>query len=168
MTELTPRERLQPSLLDRLTDYSPHQRVESREQRVLSLEKLRECVLRDLEWLLNTGKLDQTEDLSAYPHVSSSVLNYGVIDLAGRTLSTADIPQIEQAIRKAIWDFEPRILRQTVQVRATADDSSMTSNALTFEIEGALWAQPTPLRVFLKTEIDLETGHVNIQEHLGR
>ena len=55
MAELTPKERLQPSLLDRLTDDAPAEKVESREQRVLSLTKLRQSVNRDLGWLLNTG-----------------------------------------------------------------------------------------------------------------
>ena len=57
MPELTPKERLQPSLLDRLTDDAPHRRTESREQRVLSLAQLRESVMRDLAWLLNTEHL---------------------------------------------------------------------------------------------------------------
>ena len=41
MAELAPRERLQPSLLDRLTDDEPDQEVESRERRVLSVRGLR-------------------------------------------------------------------------------------------------------------------------------
>jgi len=31
--------------------------------------------------------------------------------------------------------------------------------ALSFSIEAELWAQPIPLRLFLKTEIDLEDGN---------
>ena len=54
MAELAPRERLQPSLLDRLSDDEPDNAVEPRERRVLSLRTLREGVLRDLAWLLNT------------------------------------------------------------------------------------------------------------------
>ncbi|NEK71136.1 MAG: type VI secretion system baseplate subunit TssE, partial [Xanthomonas perforans] len=45
MAELTTTERLQPSLLDRLTDTAPSQRDESREQRVISATRLRECVI---------------------------------------------------------------------------------------------------------------------------
>ena len=41
MAELLPQERLQPSLLDRLTDYEPGSAVESRERRVLSTQQLR-------------------------------------------------------------------------------------------------------------------------------
>jgi len=51
MADLIPRERLQPSLLDRLTDNSPQATVESRDERVMSSRQLRKSVLRDLEWL---------------------------------------------------------------------------------------------------------------------
>lgn len=167
MSELTVKERLQPSLLDRLTDEQPHQQKESRERRVLSLEKLRNGVLRDLRWLLNTGNLDQVESLEEYPEVKRSVLNYGVPDLSGRILGPADVPALERAVREAILEFEPRILRKSVRVRASLASGAMNHNALSFEIEGSLWAQPAPLRMFMKTELDLETGHVEITETSG-
>ena len=166
MAELSVRERLQPSLLDRLTDDEPKKNLESRERRVISLERLRECVLRDLGWLLNTGKLSQLEDLTAHPHVAQSVLNYGMPDLSGKIVSMPDVFELERAVRQAIWDFEPRILRDTVKVHATMTADKMSTSALAFEIEGMLWAQPMPMRMFLKTEVDLETGHVEVIEQL--
>ena len=51
MADLLPSERLQPCLLDRLTDQDPDQRKEGREQRVVSMRKYREAVLRDLGWV---------------------------------------------------------------------------------------------------------------------
>src|SRR5271157_4316244 len=110
MAELTVKERLQPSLLDRLTDDQPEKSVESRDRRVISLEKRRECVLRDLGWLLNTGRLSQVQDLDAYPEVARSVLNYGSIDLSGRHLSSTDLAELENAVKQAVLEFEPRIL----------------------------------------------------------
>lgn len=83
MAELTQKERLQPSLLDRLTDDAPNELKESREQRVLSLNKLRQGVLRDLAWLLNTSTLDTSQSLDDYPLVSHSVVNYGIFDWVG-------------------------------------------------------------------------------------
>ena len=38
----------------------------------------------------------------------------------------------------------------------------MNHNALSFEIEGDLWAQPVPLRLLLQTDVDLESGHVRV------
>lgn len=164
MADLLPEERLQPALLDRLTDDEPDKTRESRRQRVLTLARLRQSVLRDLTWLLNTGCLGQTQDLSGYPLASRSVLNFGVRDLAGTSLSAEDTVGIENAVRQAILDFEPRILPNTVKVRTVLDEGEMTRRALTFEIRGQLWAHPLPLELFLKTEVDLETGKVDVYE----
>jgi type VI secretion system protein ImpF len=167
MAELTQKERLQPSLLDRLTDDAPNKLQEPRENRVLSLTKLRQCVLRDMAWLLNNGSLDTHQNLDDYPLVSHSVINYGIPDLAGRNLTKADVLKIEQRFRQSIWDFEPRILRDTVKVKVTASMELMNHNSMTFEIEGDLWAQPLPLRLYLRTELDLDTGNVSVIDKGG-
>jgi type VI secretion system protein ImpF len=166
MAELTQKERLQPSLLDRLTDDEPEKTQESREQRVLSLSKLRQSVLRDMAWLLNTGTLDALQSFEDYPLAAHSVINYGIPDLAGTVLSSADVIEIERRVREAIWDFEPRILRDSIKVKVTASET-MNHNAMTFTIEGDLWAQPLPLRLYLKTELDLETGTMDVIDKGG-
>lgn len=164
MAELTTQERLQPSLLDRLSDDEPDQLQESRNQRVLSIRQLRACVIRDLAWLLNTGNLEETTSLTDFQQIKSSVLNYGMHGLTGYTVTTLSTYEIERQLRQVILDFEPRILRNSVKVRMCIDEEEMSQNAVQFEIEGDLWAQPVPLRLFMKTEIDLETGSVNISE----
>jgi type VI secretion system protein ImpF len=167
MAELTQQERLQPSLLDRLTDDEPEKTQESREQRVLSLTKLRQSVLRDMGWLLNTGTLDAVQNLEDYPLVAHSVLNYGIPDLAGTALSSADIEEIQKRVKQAILDFEPRILKNSVKVKVAAAPDQMNHNAITFDIEGDLWMQPLPLRLYLKTELDLETGIMDVKDKGG-
>jgi len=164
MAELTQKERLQPSLLDRLTDDEPDKLNEAREQRVLSLNKLRVCVLRDLAWLLNTGKLDAVQNLENYPLAAHSVINYGIPDLTGTTLSSANVMDIEQQVKQAIWDFEPRILRESVRIKVSVASQKMNHNAMAFDIEGDLWAQPLPLHLYLRTELDLETGNMEITD----
>jgi type VI secretion system protein ImpF len=166
MAELTVKERLQPSLLDRLTDDQPETSVESRDRRVISLDRLRECVLRDLGWLLNTGRLSQVQNLDAYPEVARSVLNYGSIDLSGRHLSSTDLAALENAVKQAIVEFEPRIVPGTLQVHSVLEGEKMSNTAITFTIEGMLWAQPLPTRMFLHTEVDLESGHVAVVDQL--
>jgi type VI secretion system protein ImpF len=37
-------------------------------------------------------------------------------------------------------------------------------NVIGVEISGQLWAQPVPLELLVRTEIDLETGRVEIAE----
>ena len=167
MAELTKKERLQPSLLDRLTDDEPDARQESRDKRVLSPARLRECVRRDLTWLFNTTSLSAVQELNMPPDVLTSVVNFGMPDLAGRTASSVDVRALEQIICKVIWDFEPRLIRNSVKVRIFADEQKMNHNAMVFDIEAELWAQPLPLRLFLRTEIDLENGGVSVSD-LGR
>lgn len=165
MAELTPKERLQPSLLDRLTDDDPERQLESRERRVLSPVQLRDCVRRDLGWLLNTVHLESTTALTDYPQVAASVLNFGVVDLAGKPLSSINAPALERLIREAIWQFEPRLIKDSVQVKI--DDRKTGHNALSFVIEAQLWAQPIPLQLFLRTEVDLENGEVRVGDQEG-
>ena len=159
MAELAPRERLQPSLLDRLSDDEPDKSSEPRERRVLSLRTLREGVLRDLAWLLNTTNLMSLSsiDTGKLPHLASSVVNFGVPDLSGNAIASLNVGKLERGIRQAIWDFEPRLIRGTVTVKAVSADGA-AHNKLTFEIEADLWAQPYPERLYLKTELDLERG----------
>jgi len=66
---------------------------------------------------------------------------------------------MERLLRQAIWTFEPRLNKNSIRVRLVADPLLMSHNALSFSIEAELWAQPIPLRLFLKTEIDLEAGN---------
>lgn len=167
MAELTHKERLQPSLLDRLTDHEPDKSQETREQRVFSVNRLRESVLRDLAWLLNTANLASIQDLSGHPEVASSVVNFGIPALSGQGLSGTDLALLERQLRQAIADFEPRILGHTLKVRLESNESQMSHNAMTFLIEGDLWAQPMPLRLYLKTEIDLEIGDVKVSAYAG-
>ena len=168
MAELTPKERLQPSLLDRLTDEEPDKQQESREKRVLSIGQLRDVVMRDLTWLLNSANLGERIDLDACPLVEHSVLNYGLPDLSGLTASSLDVMQIENTLRQSLQDFEPRLLKDSIQVRVVVDEGQMSLNTLTFGIEGELWAQPANIRLFLKTDVDLESGHVTVSDQAGQ
>lgn len=162
MAELLLQERLQPSLLDRLTDDEPMVTQESRNKRVMSVSDLRELMLRDLGWLLNATSQGPLLDREEFPLASQSVLNYGRPDLAGLQIRGHDLDEIEADLQRAILDFEPRILAETLKVHLIFEEVAHHSRMLRFEIEGSLWCQPTPLRLFLKTAIDLETGSVQV------
>jgi type VI secretion system protein ImpF len=164
MAELTPTERLQPCLLDRLMDDEPQLKEESRELRVVSLRRYREGVLRDLSWLLNTGCHPPRDHMDDFPEVPRSVLNYGIPDLSGVTISHISASEIEQQLLRAIRFFEPRISRESLSVRAVRDAEPTDKNAVSFEIEGELWAQPMPDRLYIKTKFDLETGQCEVED----
>ena len=67
------RNRLQPALLDRLTDDARENRSEPGDQRVMSKAQLRQAVLRDLSALFNAVQPLGAE-AAGYPMVAESVL----------------------------------------------------------------------------------------------
>jgi type VI secretion system protein ImpF len=163
VAELTTHDRLQPALLDRLRDDDRETQVESRDKRVLSLRQLREYVIRDLGWLLNSLALECIEDIEDYDMVKGSVINYGVPNLAGKAADDMEAVSLERKLKEALLRFEPRLLQNSLQVKVRVNRESMGRNAMQLEIEGQLWAQPVPQSLFIKTEVDLETGDVSIE-----
>ncbi len=167
VAELTPSERLQPSLLDRLTDDEPGKTVERRAARVMTIAQLRNAVLRDLGWLLNTSARASFEHIEDYPEISKSVLNYGVPDLCGTTASGVVEGEVERSIRASILVFEPRVLRKGLSVRLHSGISHRGPTVISMEIAGEIWAQPFPEQLYIRTEIDLDTGEFRVREGAG-
>jgi len=194
MSELFHHERLEPSLLDRLTNEDPQRitafrnisvRVEPEltespangtdlltdisgsarpdftgaDRLYITARRLREIVKRDLTWLLNTGNLENVEDLTDYPLVARSVLNYGISDLTGISVANADVFDLERGLRRAIIQYEPRILPKSLRI-TVKPSGQMAQNALGFEIECDIWSQPSLEHLHLDLEIDLDTGAV--------
>jgi type VI secretion system protein ImpF len=166
VAELASRERLQPALLDRLTDDNPENRQpEPREARVINKNRFRQGVLRDLAWLLNATRMANADELAGFDQVEGSVINYGLPSLSGETASTVDVLDLEHRIRKALEFYEPRILPSTLEVRALFSENELHQhNVVSIEIRGSLWAHPIPLEMLLRTDLDLETGEVRIHD----
>lgn len=151
------RERLQPSLLDRLIDREPSRKKDPPDAQVLTAAQLRQAVLRDLGALLNTSNLATLEDLSATPLVAKSTLNYGIPGFAGLLDSSSKSGALARELEAAIRAFEPRIRPETLRVRMRGARDGSSVPALVFEIEGELWAQPVPQQLFLETTVEIET-----------
>jgi type VI secretion system protein ImpF len=162
--DLVPNERLQPSLFDRLTDDEPEKRRESPEHRVLSLEMLRDAVRRDLGFLFNATRLSAVQDLRDYPLVERSTVNFGLPDYAGRPVSTLDKNEVARGVRRAILDFEPRLIPNSLKVEVIANPDEHGRNAFRFEIKADLWCEPMPVRLYLRTEVNLEDGEVRVTD----
>jgi type VI secretion system protein ImpF len=159
MAELAPIDRLQPCLLDRLTDDEPEVGKESRDQRIVSLRRYKYAVLRDLGMLLNSKSHPLHDNIYEFSYAAKSVLNYGIPDLCGATISAVSPSEFEAQVKQAILCFEPRISHNQLSVHVVSPLDAGNVRSLSFEIEGELWAQPLPDHLFVKTEVDLETGH---------
>lgn len=140
-----------------------------------SFESIRDSVKRDLGWLMNCRSFYMEEksrfgynmtplDEEKYPHVAASVINYGVTDLTGRTSSSIGRNQLEKMMRQALLRFEPRIIPESLDLSVTFEDSMQDHNVLMFDIDAMLWAEPAPVHLQIRTQLDLESGDINIVE----
>jgi type VI secretion system protein ImpF len=176
--ELEPFENLQGDtreLLNRLLDLERQRLVEARQQLLISRERLKELVLRDLESLFNTESftfvplrltvepIDDPPALDDFPLARRSVINYGLPPLAGKVGSDMDLEALGREVAEIIRTFEPR-LREPIRVKAIYDPEMAAPNTLSFEIEADLWAQPMPLRLLLRALVDLENGRASVVE----
>jgi type VI secretion system protein ImpF len=123
---------------------------------------LRATVLRELNWILNTTNLGSIQNLKLYPEVATSVLNYGVPDMAGKLLQRRAIETRAREIKQAIRRFEPRIAPQRLDVTATAKDAK--PNAVTFVIRADVTSAVMALPVEFKTDVEIDTGSATLRE----
>ncbi|WP_299611619.1 type VI secretion system baseplate subunit TssE [uncultured Tateyamaria sp.] len=155
-------ERLQPALLDRLVDEAPDQRTETNAAWAIDINRLRDIIQRDLHWLLNTTNLQASADLEPFPETVCSVLNFGIVDVSGITVTNSRATEIQQAIRVAIERFEPRLLPNTLEV-AIHERKDVRAGLISFDIRAELWAEPVPLDLYLRTQLDVTTGEVSVR-----
>lgn len=123
---------------------------------------LKDTVKRELAWLLNTTQFAATTDLTPYPEVVQSVLNYGVPDLAGRALNRRVILQRAREIRRAIQQFEPRIDSASLRVEPGTDDEH--SHQVTYVIEGDITSASRAFPAKFRTKIDAEIAAVEVHD----
>jgi type VI secretion system protein ImpF len=174
--QLNSRDRLQPSLLDRLIDHAPGERQEGNDSRALSRQQLRMAVLRDLSWLFNAiraepdAKSERRDEIALWntaPDAARSVVNYGMPAFAGVTLSSMDARIIERSVSEAIRHFEPRIDPQSLVVSVNFNHADFHHNTMEIVIRGHMWSQPVPLELLLAADMDVETGHTRVREMRG-
>lgn len=155
------KDRLLPSLFDRLTDTEPRKNTETQQERSVNIEQYRRAVLRDILFLLNTSNLQSTVFSVRLPeNVKESVLNYGVMPFSGVNFSDIEWQRVEQSIKTAIRHFEPRLDAATLQVEAKINNEAEKTvhNKLIIEIKGNLKLNPYPQEFLLRTSMDIETG----------
>ncbi|MBI6550361.1 type VI secretion system baseplate subunit TssE [Xenorhabdus lircayensis] len=162
---ITAKDRMLPSLLDRLTDNEPDKKKEVVSNYLLSHNALRQNVLRDLQWLLNSINRESNQDLSSFPEIRHSTYNFGITPLAGKNMSDIEWNDIQNNIINTIHVFEPRILPDELQVSCISDINSLSLyNILSIEIKGFLWCIPWPLEFLFRSDIDLEHGYFTMKE----
>jgi type VI secretion system protein ImpF len=141
------------SVFDRLLqtgESEPH--TESQAARAM-----RESVLRDIEWLLNTRRIM----LKAPEHLTElqeSVYHYGLPDISSKNAdSLTDRRYVLRNVAECIERFEPRLM----SVRVVEQSTEENSRQIRFQVE-ALLRLPTPEPFLFDTVVDLSTGSFKV------
>jgi len=154
--------RVSTSVLDRLIDYEPEVSREPIGSRSKSLRQLKQSVMRDLEWLLNTRQIAGgiPEDLT---ETSNSVANYGLPDF---TVLTTDSSDDQKFIKREIEDAIRRFEQRLEAVVVTVDSSTSPERIIRFRIDARLKIEPTPEPITFDTVLQLRSGEYHVKADL--
>ena len=158
---------LLPTLFDRLRDDAPSRGSEPASEYTVTPAQLRDIEQRDLSVLLNTTNAEDLIDRDRYPQAAASTLNFGVPALAGSYLAQRKWADIERIVRRAIADFEPRLIPHTVTVLPMLKHDrnharAEAHNVLLFEIRAMIDSKPYPLELTVQSSVDLETNRMSV------
>jgi type VI secretion system protein ImpF len=123
---------------------------------------MRAGVRRELNWLLNSVNLAAAVDLTRYPQVQTSVLNYGMADLTGRVSTPGAINARANDIRQAIRTFEPRM--DGDKLRVEAQKGVGLDNSVSFIIRGDITSAVKAMPVQFLANVEIETGEAVVRE----
>lgn len=149
----------QASVLDRLLDYDPGVSSEPVRDR-LSVRQIKDAVIRDLEYLLNTRRQILVPSVE-YREVRNSLYMYGLQDFTMKNPASTMVKQkLRQVIERTISRFEPRLKNVNVQIEALGQNA----RDLRFRITAMLVLEPITEPVIFDTYFDVSRGEYKIQE----
>src|SRR5579863_4256058 len=147
------------SVLDRLIDMEPDNRLENPLSRAQSVRLLKNSVRRDLEWLLNTRRIADLPD-EGLKEVSKSTYAYGLPDLSAISVgSSGDRNRLVRQMVAAVNLFEPRLANVRVILVETPDAGKKD---VRMRIEAMLRMDPVPEPISFDTVIELKSGNCHL------
>jgi len=147
------------SVLDRLIDLEPENRMENSLSRSQSVRLLKSAVRRDLEWLLNSRRICDPPD-EGLKEVNRSVYTYGLPDVSALTmLASGDRNRLVRQVLATINQFEPRLANVRL-VMIEAPDSGKKDVRL--RVEAMLRMDPVPEPITFDTVIELKSGNCRL------
>lgn len=115
----------------------------------------KDCMVQDLEDLLNT----RSSGLACGDYVDKSVLSYGVEACVGMINSRDSADMIVANVKKAIVNFEPRLVPESVRVSILEYDKPDSIRELVLEITARLKLADGCEFISMKSKIEVETGY---------
>lgn len=151
---------VQPSLLDRLTDYEPRNNSEGRIGYLESVRQFKAGLQRDLEWLLNTRRIPVTAP-DEFEELNRSVYHFGLPDLTSISRDSHEArDRLLRRVEDAIALFEPRL--GNVAISIVEMEGEDHRRELRFHVEGTLLMDPTPEQVIFDTVLHFASGEYEV------
>ena len=116
---------------------------------------LRREVARDLDSLMNTIALESSEDLEEFPAVRKSIINFGLPDIAHRSIDELAVDNINGELKSALMNFEPRLVPDSIQI---ARDTGVDPDELKirFIVRAELFCDPLNVPVEFVADLELD------------
>jgi predicted component of type VI protein secretion system len=148
-----------PGVLTDLSD-SAMKSEEALELGYITPLQLREDLLLDLNYLLQTTRLSTRPLGNRYPEVKASIYYYGLPDRASFGYSASDLGRLGAEITFALRVFEPRLSRIMVDLSdVTAEDS-----VAVFTIGAELRVPPRPEAVRLAATLPVHSKVLQVKD----
>lgn len=161
MSRIDKKKNLRASILDRLIDDEPHIKVEAERTKNQQILSLRSSVRRDLESLLNT-RYKMLAPGSEYKELGTSLLNYGLPDLATINIINDDKQkEFTRELENILRIYEPRF--KSVNVSFVKNENSV-DRTLRFRVNATLYADPAPEVIVFDSILEPVSRSVNVEE----
>jgi type VI secretion system protein ImpF len=123
---------------------------------------LADTIGRDLLQLMNTwARLDRSS-AKRFKTLQSSVLNYGVEGIAGRTMEPSVLVDFERSIRNAVERFEPRLDPDSIQVQVLQRGVGLSATEFTLRITGQMRGESSNRQLVFDSLVNSDTGRVKL------
>lgn len=153
MAQRDPVPRFQHSLWDRLTNPDLIRGDEVGVSIAGEVERIKNEVRRDLEWLLNSRRTPG-DPPGSMSHLARSLMTYGLPDITSMSLGDSDSrSRLTHLLESVIRDFEPRL--SNVRVIFEPHKQKEKLGSLHYRIEAILRVDPAPEPVVFDTVLEL-------------
>jgi len=115
----------------------------------------------DLLALVNTIDLASAVDLGAFEHISRSILNFGLRDVASLTSEEAGVDSLARDLSTALASHEPRLDPDTLQVVRDRELDDVNQR-IRFTVSAEMFCAPLDIPIEFVAEIDVGSGKVQL------
>lgn len=131
----------------------------SQVQRREAINRYKDSVKRDLEWLLNTRQVVD-DRLSSYPQLSQSVYAYGLPDITSMNVGAVqDQNELLHRMERCIEYFDKRLTKTEIDLEPFIG----LNRVLRFIISGIVLMDPAPEEIVIDTILDPASGEYEVK-----